>query len=81
MSERKQMMTVIVDENGRVAVDFDGYEGEECLAAAKKMETELKALGVWLDLRRRDGKAALAVKSKETTRRKAKTPDKDKVSQ
>jgi hypothetical protein len=47
---------IIVDENGSVRLDFDGYIGKQCDADAAKIIEELKRLGVIADTKRIDYK-------------------------
>jgi hypothetical protein len=47
---------IIVDENGSVRLDFDGYVGKQCDADAAKIIEELKRLGVIADTKRIDYK-------------------------
>lgn len=78
MSEKKQVITVGIGDDGRVSVDFSGFVGQACIAEAEEIEAELAKLGVVVDLKGREGKAALSqgptpIAPKTRERKKVKT--------
>lgn len=47
MAEKK--VTVIVGKDGKMAMSFDGFEGNCCYDEARRIQAQLKLLGIEVD--------------------------------
>jgi len=41
---------VIIDKDGRVRIEYSGFQGSECFIEAKKLYEQLKSLGVNVEI-------------------------------
>lgn len=49
----KKKVTVAIDKNGKMLVDFQGFAGDQCFKEAAKLEEILAQLGVEADINSR----------------------------